>query len=463
MNNVDPASPKWTLKSLRQQLSSRQELRRVLSNISWLLANNIIQIISGLLVGAWVARYLGPEDRGIMNYAASFVAIFLPLGALGLGGILVRELVRSPKSKGELMGTAFVMQTVAYLILLPFMIIAVVLLRPNDLTAQWAVAILAVSNLFSISRTFQFWFESQLQSRYSVIALRSADLIAAVVKIALILNGGPLYGFLIVLGLQNVLGLIGQAAFYLQSGERFRTWSFNKDRAKSMLRDGWPLALSLLAVTINLRIDSIMLGQMLGDRAVGIYGEAARLSQLWYFVPLAISTSAYPALVRAHRELPPDKVKRRDQQFFDSLAAVGYLIAIPSAIVAPFVVNLLYGPEYAKTSAVLSVHIWALIFVGFGFGLRRWLAAEDLTVYSLWTAFSGAIVNITLNLIFVPKFGIMGAAWTMVISSAVSGYLICLILPRLRPLFRQLTIALFLPLRVPPMIFKQFFPRSGQA
>jgi PST family polysaccharide transporter len=456
MENVNSPRSKWTLSVIRQQLSDRQELRRILSNIAWLVANNIIQIISGLLVGAWVARYLGPDERGIMNYASSFVALFVPLCTLGLGGILIRDLVRDPEAKGELMGTAFIIQNIAYLLLLPIMILSILLLRPDDSNAKWAVFILALGEIFSISRTFKFWFDSQLQSRYTVIAFRGADLITAGMKVALIYTSASLNAFLVVLVVQNMLGLVGQTFLYLQSGEKIRTWRFSMERAKSLIRDGWPLALSLFAVTISLKIDSVMLGQMLDDRAVGIYGEASRLSQLWYFVPLAISTSAYPVLVRAHKELSPKVYKRRDQLFFDSFAAVGYLIAIPAAILAPFIVNLLYGKEYSETSAVLSIHIWALIFIGFGFGLRRWLAIEDMTVLSLWTALSGAVVNIALNLIFIPRFGIMGAAWTMVISSAVSGYFICLLFPRLRPLFRQLTIALLLPVRIPSILYNYF-------
>ena len=444
------------LASIRQRSSSWQGLRPILSNTIWLLANNIIQIFTGILVGTWVARYLGPEDRGYFNYATSFVALFIPLSILGLGGILVRDLVREPEEKGELMGTGFVMQVVAYLLLLPIMIMAILILKPTDVKAQLAIIIIAISNVISVSRTFQFWFNSQLQSRYSVIALRTADFIAAVVKIVLIMMSASLYAFLLVSVLQNLLELAGQAFYYLYSGERFQIWRFRMERAKSLLRDGWPLALALLAITISLRIDSVMLGQMLDVSYVGIYGEAARLSQFWYFVPLAISSSAYPALVRAHKELSLDQQRRRDQKFFDSLTGVGYLIALPATIVAPFLVKFLYGPEYAQTGNVLMVHIWALIFIGLGFGLRRWLVAEDLTVFSLWTAISGAIASIVFNLLLVPRFGMMGAAWTMVISSAISGYLICLFLPRLRPLFRQLTIALLLPVRIPSILYNYF-------
>lgn len=461
MANVDSTGSKWSLASIREQLSERQELQPVLSNISWLFANNIIRIISGLIVGAWVARYLGPDDRGIMNYAIAYVALFMPLTELGFGSILIRELVRRPQEKGTLMGTAFVMQVVAFLLLLPVIVISVKILRAGDPAAQQAVYIMLIGSAFHVSITFKFWFDSQLKSKYFVMAQRSVDLIGAGIRVVLILVQASLSAFLLAIAFQSFLGFIGLALFYLWSGERFRTWGFSLDWAKRLFRDGWPLAISLLAITVNLRIDTVMIGQMMDDYSVGVYGEAARLSQLWYFVPLAISTSAYPVLVRAHKELSLGEQKKRYQRFFDSLAGVGYLIAIPSAILAPFIVGLLYGPQYAQTSAILSIHIWALIFVGFGLGLRRWLAVENLTVYSLWSALSGAVVNIVLNLIFIPRFGAIGAAWTMVFSSAVSGYLICLFLPRLHPVFRQLTIALLLPIRVPVLLYRQFVSDGG--
>jgi O-antigen/teichoic acid export membrane protein len=195
-----------------------------------------------------------------------------------------------------------------------------------------------------------------------------------------------------------------------------------------------------------------MLGQLIDNKAVGIYGEAARFSNLWYFLPSAIVASVYPALVRVHDSKSPEKYRKRIQQFLDVLVLFALIFAIPVAIIAPFVVTKLYGPAYAVSGNVLSVLAWTFIFVSLRQGMDRWLMIDNLTRISMWSIILGLIVNVLLNLLIVPKYGEVGAAWATVIAIAVSIYLPCLLIPKLRPLFRQLVLALFAPFRIHRLI-----------
>jgi len=147
-------------------MAGRVELKKVIANTGWLVANDVIQIFFNLFVWVFIARHLGPDQRGIMIYAVSFTSIFVPISALGLGAILIRELVAKPDKKNELMGTVFLIQIVSYLLILPVMIGTVLLLRRGETLVIWSVIILAIGSLFSVSRIFKFWFQSQLQSKY---------------------------------------------------------------------------------------------------------------------------------------------------------------------------------------------------------------------------------------------------------------------------------------------------------
>jgi O-antigen/teichoic acid export membrane protein len=80
---------------------------RYFANTSWLFGEKILRMIVGLFVGIWVARYLGPEQFGLLSYAQSFVGLFTAIATLGLDGIVVRELVKDPSRRDELIGTAF--------------------------------------------------------------------------------------------------------------------------------------------------------------------------------------------------------------------------------------------------------------------------------------------------------------------------------------------------------------------
>jgi PST family polysaccharide transporter len=439
---------------IRNRFAGRIELQKVVANTGWLVFDAVSQIIINLFVSVQVARYLGPELRGIMIYANSFVSLFVSLSALGLGAIVIRELVREPEAKGELMGTVFVAELVCYILFLPLIIVSVLILRAGEPLVQWAVIILAIGSLFSTSRIFNFWFRSQLQSKYAVWASRIVEFIIAGFKIILLVIQAPLLLFITVSALQIVMYFFAKLVFYTKTGERIRTWRFNASRARTLLRDGWPLALSLFAITLYTEIDNLMLGQLMDNKAVGLYGEAARVSKMWYFIPVAIASSAYPVLVRAHENITQHNYNQRVQQFFDVLAIVGYASAIPASLLAPFAVSLVYGPDYAETGRVLTIYVWTFVFVALREGMNRWLMVDNLTLYSMWSALIGAGFNIGLNFMLVPKYGVIGAAWATLISNFFAIYLLCLAVPRLRPLFRQLVQALFAPLHLRSLLSK---------
>lgn len=448
MNNSTPLWVRVIPPFIRQRLTGRVELQKIIANTGWIFADRVIQIIVNLFAGVWVARYLGPEQRGVMLYAIAFVELFLPLSTMGLGGILVRELVREPEAKNILMGTVFTVQILGYVLLLPCIISSVMVLRSGDVRVQQAVLILALGYLFATSRVFEFWFRSQLQSKYTAWAMNLVGFVVAGFKILLILIGAPLMTFVTLAALQVAFGFASQLFFYLRIGERIRAWRFSLARAKALVRDSWPLALSLLATDMYMRIDSVMLGQLADDRAVGIYGEAARLAQTWYFIPFAIASSVYPTLVRARQTQATECYHQRVQSFFDVLAAIGYIFAIPAALAAPALISALYGPDYTETGTVLSIYVWTFIFVSLRYGMNHWLMVENMTRLTMWAAILGAIVNIALNVWMIPLYGVTGAAWATLIASAVSVYLVGLLSSRLRPLFRQLVLALLVPFRL---------------
>ena len=432
---------------IRKWFVGRHGLTKIATNSGWLMLDTGVQIIINLFVGVWLARYLGPDLRGVMNYAQSFLAIFVPISALGLGEIMVREIVRTPDAKYELMGTAFTLQTISYLIFLPIMIGFVMVLRKGDTLVQLAVIILAIGSIFQTNRIFNWWFSSQLQSKYVVWAARSVEFGLAAAKVVLILLNASILAFIGVISLSYFFHFAARFYFYHLTGEKIRKWRFDFSRAKSLIRDGWPLAFAFIAVTIYTEIDNLMVGQILDDRAVGIYGEATRVAKLWYFIPIAITVSAYPALVRVYENHSANLFRHRIQQFLDALGIIGYISAIPAALFAPFIFIKLYGPDYIESGLVMRVYCWTFIFIALRYGMDRWLMIINQTKISIWSISIGLFTNIILNIILIPKYGIYGAAFGTLISNAVSIYLSCLIFPTLRPLFRPLLLALIVPVR----------------
>jgi O-antigen/teichoic acid export membrane protein len=205
--------------------------------------------------------------------------------------------------------------------------------------------------------------------------------------------------------------------------------------------------ISGLFYSINLRVDQLLLGNIAGDAAVGTYAAAARLSEVWYFVALAIAASGAPALLRA-RQASSELYKRRMQQAYDLMVGLSLPLAIVVSLTGDQIIKFLYGSQYAGAGAILSIHIWAGPFVYMGAILSKWLIAEDLVKFSMVRHGAGALINVVLNLILIPPFGGVGAAFATLVSYAIASFGACFLYPPAWPAARQELLALALPVRL---------------
>lgn len=418
-------------------------LRKIIGNTAWLFADRIMRLIFGLLIGVWVARYLGPDRYGIFNYAIAFVALFGWLTQLGLNRIVVRDIVRYPDRKNEILGTALVLKLLGGLAALAISIGLILFLRPDDRLTQSIVAIIAVSGIFKSFETIDFWFQSQVQSKYTVTARSTAYIITNLLKLLLIQIRAPLIAFAWVWSGEWALSALGLAIVYRIYGHWIRAWRFSWQQARRMLAESWPLMISGIVIVIYMKIDIIMIGQMLDDRAVGVYSAAVKISELWYFVPTSIVQSVFPSIVKA-KEVNESLYYDRLQKLFNLMAVIGYVVAIPMTLLATPIIVLLFGQDYSTAGSILSVHIWAGLFVSLGVASSPWLITEGLTKFSAATTGCGAVVNMILNVLLIPRYGIMGAAIATVIAQLVASYLANLFYRRTRIAFVSQTRALTL-------------------
>lgn len=429
------------LAKLPERLSPN--LRKILSNASWLFAEKIFQMGFGFLVGAWVARYLAPERFGVINYAWALVGLFRPVARLGLDQIVVRDLARNSDDRDETLGTSFVLQVCSNVCTLILVITAVYFLNPEDTTTLWVTAIMSAGAAFQAFDPIDYWFQSQVQSKYTVLARNSSYIFINVVKIILIQVQAPLLAFAIALAVEQAITSVSLIVVYQKSTGSLSAWRLKWERAKSLLKDSWPLILSGIVISIYMRIDQIMLGQMKGTEAVGVYSVAVKISALWYFVPQAIVNSVFPSVVQA-KEISEELYYKRLQKIFNFVATTGYIFAIGITLTSSFLINLFYGPQYSEAAGVLTISIWAGIFVALGLARQTWLTTEGLMKFSAATTSLGAVVNVVLNLLFIDKYGATGAAVATVISQAVASYIAGAFYPQTWPIFVRQTKALTL-------------------
>jgi len=331
-------------------------------NTSWLLFEKILRLIVGLFVGIWVARYLGPEQFGLFSYAQSFVGLFAVIATLGLDGIVIRELVNDESRRDELLGTAFWLKLMGGFLVLILLFIAIQFTSNNQYT-NILVFIVASATFFQCFNVIDFYFQSKVLSRYIVYANIASLFTSSLVKIVLILNKAPLIAFACVVVFDSAILALGFIYFYIKVSDfKFQYLSFNKSTAIDLLSDSWPLILSGIVISVYMKIDQIMIKEMLGSKAVGQYAAAVRLSETWYFIPMVIAPSLFPAIINAKKQ-SKDLYYSRLQNLYDLMVWMAIAIALPLTFLSDWVVELLFGKAYNQAGSVLTIHIWAGFFV----------------------------------------------------------------------------------------------------
>ena len=399
-------------------------------NTSWLFGEKILRMAVGLFVGVWVARYLGPDKYGLLSYAGSFVGLFTAIATLGLDGIVVRELVKHPHKENELLGTAFYLKLMGAVLTLVILYIAIYF-TSNDHYTNVMIFIIASATIFQSFNVVDMYFQSKVMSKFVVYANIISLFISSLVKILLILSDAPLIAFAWVVLFDSFVLACGFIYFFLKNSKfKIRTEGstlgvqhlrFNKLTAVSLLRDSWPLILSGMVISIYMKIDQVMIKEMLDNEAVGQYAAAVKISEAWYFIPMVISSSLFPAIINA-KKVSEELYYARLQKLYDLMVWMAIAIALPMTCLSDWVVDLLYGSQYNQAGSVLMIHIWAGVFIFLGVAFSKYLTIENLTKKMFYRTFLGAVSNIILNYILIPRYGIIGAAIATLLSQFMANY-----------------------------------------
>jgi PST family polysaccharide transporter len=422
-------------------------VKQAAANFGWLAVERGIRLTLGVAVGFWVARHLGPTEFGVLNYCLALIGLLGFVPALGLDQVVRRELILRPAETNLIMVNAFGLRAAGGLVAVGILMVTLVTGGGwMNAEERRIVGVLSLLLFQPALAAPDLWLQATLQAKYATAAQTLALVAGAIVRISLILCSGPLWSFAAAVVLEMLVAAAGLWWLGGRRGLPFRlAGRIDGVTARALLSEAWPLMFASLAIMVYMRIDAVMLRQMLGPAAVGVYSAAVRISEIWYFVPVALASSLLPTLLNG--KAGGEAVYRRGlQQYFDLNAAVAYALAVPIAFISPWVIHVAYGSAYAGAAGVLAVHIWSSMFVFLGVARGQWLVNEKMVRFYLVTTIIGAIANVTLNLVLIPRSGPLGAAWATVVSYALSVWLSSLIYPPARAIGKMQTRALLLPL-----------------
>ena len=413
--------------------------KKFLFNTSWLFTEKVLKLLINFIVGVYVVRYLGLVQNGMLAYALSVVGILTAITTIGLGEIVVRELLTDEKKRDKILGTSFFLKFFSSVVI--YALIIIYYFHNRDIQ-NLLLLIIASSIIFKPFEVIEAYFKSRVLSKYPAMVKTISVILMDCGKILLILYKMPLVYFGVLVLVEIFLAAVGFIFIFKNQKLSIFQWRFDWNIAKSLFRDSWPLMFSSLAVTIYMKVDKIILKVMLGDAAVGLYDAAVRLCEGWYFIPAIITSSLFPAIVTA-KKMSEILYHSRLQKLYDLMAWLSILIAIPITIFSSHIINFLYGAEFISAASVLTIYIWAGVPAFLGTASGQYMITENYTKISFARTATGMIINIGLNIILIPIYGIKGAAIATLISYTAATFFI-LFIPKTRKQVGMMIKSIFL-------------------
>ena len=361
-----------------------------------------------------MARYLGPGDYGILNYAISFGGIFAFIATLGVDGILFRELVKHPNKRDDLLGTGFVLKLTGAG--LAFVVANISIFSfESDYVIKFLVLIFSLSFIFQVVNIISTFFQSNVQAKQNTKAQITATFITSILKVLAITMHFGLVWIMLIFVLDSLWNGLALLMFYKKSGLSIRKWRFDKDLAKIILKNSWPLMLASAASYIYIKIDQVIVGRLMGTYEVGLYAAAVKIAEAWYFLPGIVCSSLFPAIINA--KLANEKIYlKRLLRLYVLMILMAIMIALPISLLAKPIILILFGNTYLTSISILQIYIWSGIGLFLTIAVNQYLMAENMVRTIFFSNMLSMVGNISLNFLLIPIFGLNGAAFASLLS-----------------------------------------------
>ena len=404
-------------------------VKKIASNAKWIIACKIVQSLLQLLIGMLSARYLGPANYGLMNYAKSIVSFVLPFTQLGLNATLVRELIEMPDKEGEVLGTSLIMSFCSSIVCILSVWTFTSIVNYGERQTVLVCVLYSLSLMFQAVELTQYWFQSKLQSKYPSMMMLVAYIIVSAYKIFLLIAKKNIYWFAVVYSIEY--GIIGLSLLGIYAYQGNQVLRFSIASAKYLISRSYPYIFSSLMVTLFQNTDHVMLKMISGDAENGYYSAAITCASVVAFVYAAIVDSMRPVILTSK--------KAGSQEYGQGISTL-YCIITYLALVQGFVftlfakpiVWLLYGSDYVKTVPVLQTLVWYVSFTNMGRIRNIWILAEGKQNILWKINLMGALLNILLNAAFIPARGALGAALASLLTQIFTNFLLGFMLKTLR-------------------------------
>jgi len=411
-------------------------------NAWYLIVGKVIQMGFSLLIGMLTARYLGPSNYGLINYAAAYTGFFAAICTLGINDVIVKELIDNPGQDGIVVGTSLILRTISSLLSAIMIVIISFFVDAGEETTIIVVALAGFGMIFQVAETFSYWFQSRLESKVTAIATLVAYLISSFYKISLLIRQKPVAYFALVSSIDYLcLGIIQYVQYKKRGGGKI---TFSWEYGKKLLNKSKHFILPSLMVSIYGQTDKLMLKPLMGEEEVGFYSTAVVISGMWCFILNAIIQSMYPSIMEASKQKDEALFKRRNLQLYAFVFYLSIFVSVLFTVFPGVVIRVLYGENYLPAVNPLRIITWYTAFSYLGVARNAWVVAKDRQKHLFKIYAASALTNVILNMLLIPKWGASGAAVASLVAQVFTTFVVPFFIRDLRENARMMLDAVML-------------------
>jgi len=393
------------------------QVQTIFKNMSWLLVSQIIASVCGFIWTILMARYLGVERYGIFGFATSFTAILVILVDLGISTHIVRHIATDYDSAPKYIGNAIPLKVIFAIGCTIITLITLIIMNVDELIIKVTLLFTLEMIIKSYISLFNGSFQAFEEGKYQGIGNTILHLILLIFILIAIFTDLGLYGIAISYILANTIAF---AYEYIMLTKHITKPKYELDMefCKKITLLSIPFALTGLLYTVYYSIDIVMLTNMVGSYATGIYNATYKLISVLTLFYSVYTSVIFPVM---------SKYYKNDESLlltsFEKSIKYLMLVIIPLAVATVFystdVIHLIYGHKYDAGASVLSILIWTLCFLFISGACNSLLNAshKEVTVTKIYAI--AAVFNIVLNFFMIPYLSYNGAAITTVLSDVL--------------------------------------------
>ena len=378
-------------------------------NLSWLIFDKVFRASLNILLSVILARGLGPENYGILNYLLAFIFLFSSLSSLGMNQVLTNLIIKSKRiNNHEVIMSAYYLRFIFSLLSYFVFLILINYLNKENFYYNYSL-ILGIGIILKSCEIFFSYFEAKSISKYIVISQSLGIVISAIFIIFSIINKLDLIFIYYGLVIDVIVVFAFVNLFYYSHTKNFFV-KFNFLYVQKLILKSLPVLISTISIILYMRIDQIMINKMVGEYDLGLYSVSVRYIEIFHFIPKIIMISILPILLLNKKYV--NNLLILNSYIFKLALIIVVIIFFSSEYLIP----LIFGDVYQKSVTTTQVLSFSIIFVFYGVVNEHWYISKNLQKIYAINVFVGAVINIILNYFFISKFGINGAAYSTVVT-----------------------------------------------